>query len=548
MANGQADGQVVFEVSAETSKIKTAISNITQFFKTEGAQWDADTKTSTDAVTKNFDSMSKNATSKITDLTKSMINLATKGINKMMDYSDAVDKGSRSIGISAKAYQELDYAMNMSGANIDTLTRGVGNLNSALAGTASNEVKNALSGLGFTDEELASMSGMEELLDGVLYRLAGVQDTAERANIANSLFGVGAGSQLAAFFDEGAEGIKNLRQQAVDLGIVQSDEAIAQAVKTQDSIDTLNKTLDAVLMQAITPLLPLIQSLAELITPLIPIVTDIMNVLMDLLDPIFKLAGIDRESRERNASIAAGKKDDAEKAASGTDLLNTLMGFYAEEVSQATKQIMEKNGLTKEYAQYAQATAYLINQYGLSKEIAKEYAKGAYEVKYGQTLNGNNIAYDAKGFNQQEQFNNLAAKLGNLTSSTNATSTSMSNVAAAANHAASAMNSVNAPGGSGAVVSGAIAAVFGTHANGLDYVPYDGYFAMLHQGERVQTAAEADLSRRYGNQAPSADIGGAIRAGMGNMQIIWRGRVVADVLSEQQGDSFRALERSGWKS
>jgi hypothetical protein len=24
--------------------------------------------------------------------------------------------------------------------------------------------------------------------------------------------------------------------------------------------------------------------------------------------------------------------------------------------------------------------------------------------------------------------------------------------------------------------------------------------------------------------------------------------VVADVLSEQQGDSFRALERSGWKS
>ena len=88
----------------------------------------------------------------------------------------------------------------------------------------------------------------------------------------------------------------------------------------------------------------------------------------------------------------------------------------------------------------------------------------------------------------------------------------------------------------------------GSHANGLDYVPYDGYFAMLHQGERVQTAAEAELSRRYGNQAPSPDLTGAVRAGMGNMQIIWRGRVVADVLSEQQGDSFRALERSGWRS
>ena len=87
-----------------------------------------------------------------------------------------------------------------------------------------------------------------------------------------------------------------------------------------------------------------------------------------------------------------------------------------------------------------------------------------------------------------------------------------------------------------------------SQANGLDYVPYDGYFAMLHQGERIQTAAEAELSRRYGNQAPSPDLAGAVRSGMGNMQIIWRGRVVADVLSEQQGNSFRALERSGWKS
>ena len=34
--------------------------------------------------------------------------------------------------------------------------------------------------------------------------------------------------------------------------------------------------------------------------------------------------------------------------------------------------------------------------------------------------------------------------------------------------------------------------VNGSHANGLDYVPFDGYIAQLHKGERIQTAEEAN--------------------------------------------------------
>ena len=44
-----------------------------------------------------------------------------------------------------------------------------------------------------------------------------------------------------------------------------------------------------------------------------------------------------------------------------------------------------------------------------------------------------------------------------------------------------------------------LAGIDGSHANGLDRVPFDGYIAQLHKGERVQTASEAANDDMGGN-------------------------------------------------
>lgn len=49
-------------------------------------------------------------------------------------------------------------------------------------------------------------------------------------------------------------------------------------------------------------------------------------------------------------------------------------------------------------------------------------------------------------------------------------------------------------------ITGTIAPVNGSHAGGLEYVPFDGYIAELHKGERVLTASEA---RGYNNRSNS---------------------------------------------
>ena len=95
----------------------------------------------------------------------------------------------------------------------------------------------------------------------------------------------------------------------------------------------------------------------------------------------------------------------------------------------------------------------------------------------------------------------------------------------------------------------------GSHALGLDYVPFDNYLAQLHEGESILTAEEARVWRAFKSGGASTAntidyeaMGDIMRDNMrtgGNVYL--DGHVVGRLISEQQGNSLRNLERSGWQ-
>lgn len=88
-------------------------------------------------------------------------------------------------------------------------------------------------------------------------------------------------------------------------------------------------------------------------------------------------------------------------------------------------------------------------------------------------------------------------------------------------------------------------------AVGMDWIPFDGFLASLHEGEAVLTAEENRVWQQFKNNQRGVDydtLGGVMRDSIkpgGNVYL--DGRVVGSVVSQMQGNQYRTMQRSGWQ-
>jgi hypothetical protein len=168
---------------------------------------------------------------------------------------DELDKMSLRTGVSATALAELGFAAEQSGANMDTVESALKRMarNLGEIGPEGAKTTAALEAIGLSSDRLKRLSP-EDQFQLIAERIGDIQDPTKRAAAAMAVFGEG-GRQLLPML----ENIRELRQEARDLGIAPSPESVAAAAQVTDAINRVRRVIGATIFEIGAAIAPMAQ-------------------------------------------------------------------------------------------------------------------------------------------------------------------------------------------------------------------------------------------------------------------------------------------------
>lgn len=191
---------------------------------------------------------------------------AGAAIKGAIDRADQLDELSQKIGIGVEELSRLQYAAEISGVSVETLTVGIKKLSAGLAeaaGRGTGKAADALDALGISAvDATGKLRDGDEVLTDIATKFAGMEDGAGKTALAMSLFGK-SGADLIPLLNEGSDGIARLTEEADALGITLSSEAAASAGKFNENLDRLKATSQGVANQLMTAATPALLSISE---------------------------------------------------------------------------------------------------------------------------------------------------------------------------------------------------------------------------------------------------------------------------------------------
>lgn len=175
--------------------------------------------------------------------------------------ADQIDKASIRMGVSAESYQEMAYAAELAGVN-------TGSLESAAR----------------------KLEGTDLNLDDAMSQIMSLGTAEERSAMAAELFGDKLAYELSPLIEQTGEEFAATRQQANDLGLVMSGDAVKSGAAMNDSMTMLTKSLSSLGNDIAVAVMPLVQQLTGFLIDNMPTIKQMISALTPVIEVVFSAA------------------------------------------------------------------------------------------------------------------------------------------------------------------------------------------------------------------------------------------------------------------
>jgi hypothetical protein len=176
-----------------------------------------------------------------------------------------IGKAAHSLGISTTALQEFNYAAEKSGVPLDILEDSLKEIqirakDAAMGSGEAAEALQLLQGFSPFDDD-GQVLPVEDLIPQLADTLKELPQS-DQLWVADALFG-DQGYQMLKMLKDGSAGLKNMRQEAKELGYVMSDDTVTSAIKFRQAITKLKTTAAGMIRGVLKDFLPLMTGFME---------------------------------------------------------------------------------------------------------------------------------------------------------------------------------------------------------------------------------------------------------------------------------------------